>query len=104
MPIRYDSASNQHLLASESALWQTCWGAPPSFGSLSAALVNQYSTLLQRQCDPCFKDNVIQAPVLSLLTGHSLDSQGQWQQALQGEHLDVALLQGQRPLDGVHSH
>ncbi len=43
VPMLYDSASNQRLpylyICLDSAMWQTCWGVPPSFCVSSAATV-----------------------------------------------------------------
>ena len=72
--------------ASTFARWQTCWGAPLSFLASSEATVTPRSHTASR--------------TIGVLETHAAGP-GQRQQALRGEHLDVALRQGPLP-NGVY--
>ncbi len=73
--------------ASTSALSPTCWGAPPSFPvSSDATITPRFHTASRTRRLASWKR----------LSRHAAGP-GQQQQALRGEHLDVALRPGQPP-------
>jgi hypothetical protein len=78
--------------ASTSALSLTCWGAPPSFSVSSAATITPRFHTASRTISILI--------ALPLLFYRHAAGPGQRQQALSGEHLDVALLSG-HPQDGL---